>query len=96
MQAIAEQGGSVCEVMAQHSHSDRKTSAIYIKRVEITRLAKQAADRVTATIKGQGVRRPENRGIPAGASPNVVKISRKIWQPVGESNPSFQVENLAS
>jgi len=93
---IAEQGGSVYEVMAYLSHSDPKTSAIYTKRVERARLAEQAADRVDAAKKGQGVPRPENRGTPKGVSPNVVTISRNRWQPVGESNPSFQVENLAS
>ncbi|WP_323766225.1 site-specific integrase [Marinovum sp.] len=42
---IAEQGGSVYEVMALLSHSDIKTAEIYTKKYERAALAKQAADR---------------------------------------------------
>ena len=45
---IAEQGGSVYEVMAYLSHSDPKTSSINTKRVERARLDEQAAYRVEA------------------------------------------------
>ncbi|MBT3139788.1 site-specific integrase [Phaeobacter gallaeciensis] len=42
---IAEQGGSVYEVMSVLSHSDEKTAAIYTKRFERAQLAIQAAER---------------------------------------------------
>ncbi|QBR35654.1 site-specific integrase [Leisingera sp. NJS201] len=42
---IAEQGGSVYEVMALLSHSDVRTAEIYTKKVDRARLAKQAAGR---------------------------------------------------
>lgn len=76
---VAEQGGSVYEVIANLSHSDAKTSAIYTKRVERARLAEQAADRVDAAKNEQGVPRPGNRGTPKGASPYIVNISTNKW-----------------
>lgn len=42
---IAEEGGSVYEVMAHLSHSDTKTAAIYTKKIERKRLAERAARR---------------------------------------------------
>lgn len=42
---IAEQGGSVYEVMAVLSHGDEKTAAIYTKKFERAQLAIQAAER---------------------------------------------------
>lgn len=42
---IAEQGGSVYEVMAVLSHSDVRTAEIYTKKFRRAGLAKQAADR---------------------------------------------------
>ena len=93
---IAEQSGSVYEVMAHLSHSDPKTAAIYTKRVERARLAELAADRVDAARDGKSVPRPEQCGTPEGDMPNIIRFSGSKWQPVGESNPSFQVENLAS
>jgi integrase len=93
---IAEQGGSIFEVMAYLSHSDPKTSAIYTKHVDRERLTQQASDRIEASQKTQGVPRTKNRGTPERLSTSVTKIFGDKWQPVGESNPSFQVENLAS
>ena len=58
---IAEQGGSVYEVMAYLSHNDPKTAAIYTKRVDRSKLAKQAADRLDANQIPQVVPRPEKR-----------------------------------
>ena len=42
---IAEQGGSVYEVMALLSHSDPKTAAVYTKKFERAGLSKRAAER---------------------------------------------------
>lgn len=76
---VAEQGGSVCEVMAYLSHSDAKTSAIYTKRVERALLPEQAADRVDAARNEQGVPRPGNRGAPKGVTPYIANTSTKKW-----------------
>ncbi|NDU99885.1 hypothetical protein GZA08_02730 [Pseudoroseicyclus sp. CLL3-39] len=93
---IAEASGSVYEVMAHLSHSDPKTAAIYTKRVDRARLAERAALRAEAAAGVQGVPRPENRGTLDDSAPSKTTENEERWQPVGESNPSFQVENLAS
>ncbi len=93
---IAEASGSVFEVMAHLSHSDPKTSAIYTKRVNRARLAESAALRAEGLAADRGVPRPENRGTLRHGTAGETKEIRGEWQPVGESNPSFQVENLAS
>ena len=93
---IAEASGSVYEVMAHLSHSDPKTAAIYTARVDRARLAEQAALRAEAAAEARSVPRAENRGtLDDATSCNFTGKSEK-WYPVGESNPSFQVENLAS
>ena len=99
---IVEQGGSVFEVMSHLSHSEPKTSAIYTKRVDRAHLARQAADRVEAAGSVEGQEVPESvprmpgRGTHAPRKTNVSRLSGNQWQSLGESNPSFQVENLAS
>jgi integrase len=95
-QEIAEQGGSVYEVMAYLSHSDPKTAAIYTKFVDRERLAKKAAERVEAGRGTRSVPRPKDRGTLDGVSVCDQEYILGKWQPVGESNPSFQVENLTS
>ena len=93
---IAEASGSVYEVMAHLSHSDPKTAAIYTKRVDRARLAERAALRAEAASAARSVPRPENRGTLDEVTFSKTKETEGKWQPVGESNPSFQVENLAS
>ena len=93
---IAEHGGSEYEVMAALSHSEPKTSATYTKNVRRNALAEQAIKRIHDAQNNESVPPPKKRGT------RFEKISMKPvsyggkWQPVGESNPSFQVENLAS
>lgn len=94
---IAHAGGSVYEIMARLSHSDVKASLPYTAELDREVLAKSGFARVlTAASIGRGVPRSEMGGTPADASPNEARISWKNWQPVGESNPSSQVENLVS
>ncbi len=93
---IAEASGSVYEVMAHLSHSDPKTAAIYTKRVDRARLAERAALRAEAAAEAQRLPRSENRGTLDDATSSKLRENEEKWQPVGESNPSFQVENLAS
>ncbi|KIN75675.1 site-specific recombinase XerD [Sulfitobacter mediterraneus] len=95
-QEIAEQGGTVYEVMACLSHSDPKTAAIYTKLVDRERLAKKAAERVEAGRGNERVPRSEDRGALDNLSVCDQTDILGKWQPVGESNPSFQVENLTS
>ena len=56
-------------------------------------LAQQAIEK---RKKHEGVPLPDKRGTPQVKSPGKTKRLGGKWQPVGESNPSFQVENLAS
>ena len=52
----------------------------------------------TAMLTPHDVRMVKNRAGPTGTpSPHfAMEPKEKPWQPVGESNPSFQVENLTS
>ena len=97
---IAEASGSVYEVMAHLSHSDPKTAAIYTKRVDRARLAERAAlraeERAKEAAEAKSVPRHENRGTLNEVTSSKTEENEEKWQPVGESNPSFQVENLTS
>ena len=93
---IAEHGGTEYEVMAALSHSEPKTTAKYTEKVCRTRLADSAIKRIHDAQNGKSVPPPEKRGTPLAKSPSKTMRLGDRWQPVGESNPSFQVENLAS
>jgi len=94
---IAHSGGSVFEVMAHLSHSDTKSAAPYTLDFERAELNKISAARVaTAKEQAKVVPRPENRGTLNDASHRNITTKPENWQPVGESNPSYQVENLVS
>jgi integrase len=93
---IAEQGGSVFEVMALLSHSDSKTAGVYFKRFERERLVAKAVRRISVVGQATSVPPNRSRGTLAAQSDLFSGTSGSKWQPVGESNPSFQVENLAS
>ena len=93
---LAEAGASVYEIAARLSHSDFKSSAPYTLNVDRARLTESGFDRVEGARKSQGVPRPQNRGTPSAKDPEDSTAYDWGWQPVGESNPSFQVENLAS
>jgi hypothetical protein len=80
---IAEQSGSIYEVMAHPSHSDPKTSAIYTKEAERARLAEQAVDRVESAREARSVPRGKNRGTLEVSSPCKGSHFEGIWQPVG-------------
>lgn len=94
---IAHAGGSVYEIMARLSHSDTRSAAPYTVDFERAELNKASAARVAAAkAKARSVPRPENRGTHGVVSASEITIKGEKWQPVGESNPSFQVENLTS
>lgn len=93
---LAKAGASVFEVAARLSHSDVKSSAPYVADVERAGLVLSGFERVEKARKAAGVPQPQKRGtLPEGTSMKT-KFSVGKWQPVGESNPSFQVENLTS
>ncbi len=93
---LAQSGANVYEIAARLSHSDFKSSAPYVQDVDRERLAESGFDRAEKARQARGVPRPENRGTPDGSGPSKIRLLEGKWQPVGESNPSFQVENLAS
>jgi len=97
---LAELGCSEFEIMAITGHQTSKEVTRYTKEASQKLRAASALARLTqpretaksvppfATRPGGGTILPRNRL-------KNLEISDK-WQPVGESNPSFQVENLAS
>ena len=97
---LAQSGASVYEIAARLSHSDFKSSAPYVQDVDRARLAESGFDRAekarAKAHSAQGVPPQETRGTPDVSSVSKIKEISGKWQPVGESNPSFQVENLAS
>ncbi len=93
---LAHSGASVYEIAARLSHSDVKSSAPYVQDVDRERLSVASFDRAEKARDSNGVPCPENRGTQEGKKSNDIRKFESKWQPVGESNPSFQVENLAS
>ncbi len=93
---LAQSGASVYEIAARLSHSDFKSSVPYVQDVDRERLAESGFDRAEKARQARVVPRPENRGTLDGSGSSKIRLFGGRWQPVGESNPSFQVENLAS
>jgi integrase len=97
---LAEMGCSEFEIMAITGHQTSK---------EVTRYTKGASQRTRAESAFRKMAGDQNgdksvplfKGVPHGGtivpSNHMKTIEEDFnWQPVGESNPSFQVENLAS
>ena len=57
---------------------------------------KLAAESAQKRDTSEGIPRFPERGTREGGTTDIVRLSGGKWQSVGESNPSFQVENLAS
>lgn len=95
-QELALSGANVYEIAARLSHSDFKSSAPYVQDVDRERLVETGFDRAQKARQARSVPRHENRGTLEGSSVSKSRVFDDKWQPVGESNPSFQVENLAS
>jgi len=94
---MAESGASEFEIMSQFGWTEAKTAAIYTKKFQRRGSAASASKRMAeAAAAAKGGPRPENRGPQSDQKANKTRGSEDQWQPVGESNPSFQVENLAS
>jgi len=93
---IAEHGGTEYEVMAALSHSEPKTTARYTEEVRRTHLTESAIKRIHGAEKAKSVPPTKNRGTPLTEKSVKTMLSGNQWQSLGESNPSFQVENLAS
>ncbi len=90
---MAEAGATEYELMATFGWTETKTASVYTKKADRRKGAASAAARRSAAESGPRL---------TGRGPDEAKKSIKSdgfvehWQPVGESNPSFQVENLAS
>lgn len=93
---LAEAGGTAHEIAARLGHGDTRTSAAYLREVNRKRLALAGIDKVRPAIETQSVPTPSERGTHAAEKTNKTREKLGEWQPVGESNPSSQVENLVS
>ncbi|MCA1776971.1 MAG: site-specific integrase [Loktanella sp.] len=95
---MAESGASEFEIMASFGWTEAKTAAIYTKKFKRRGSAASASKRMAAAAAaatGRGGPRDGIRGPHPDAIVSEIKEKLEPWQPVGESNPSFQVENLA-
>ena len=90
---MAERGATEYELMASFGWTEAKTASVYTKKFRRRAAASVASQRVEISKGGP---RPKIRGPLSGPSAGKIEEKSWIWQPVGESNPSFQVENLAS
>jgi len=91
--SLAANGATEYELMAMFGWSESKTAAVYTEKYDRRGSATSAAK--LRSDAGTGPR-PENRGPVSKPSACETRENWEVWQPVGESNPSFQVENLAS
>lgn len=82
---VAEQGGSVFEVMALLSHSDSKTAGVYFKRFERDGLAATAIGRISVLSETQSVPSSKSFGTHRNQNHSFSNASEDKWQPVGES-----------
>ena len=90
---MASRGATEYELMSAFGWSDAKTAATYTKKYRRRAAAMSGMEKVLET---QGGPRLEPRGPLSTKNTKNIKANKIQWQPVGESNPSFQVENLAS
>ena len=89
----ANNGCSKYELMAMFGWIEPKTAAVYTKTLDRAHTAKAGVAKRPSLAAGP---RTTDRGPHLTANNRKTKENRRKWQPVGESNPSFQVENLAS
>jgi len=97
---LAELGCSEFEIMAITGHQTSKEVTRYTKGASqklraASALAKLSLPRETAKSVPPFAARPGSGTVLPRKRLKNTEISNK-WQPVGESNPSFQVENLTS
>ena len=90
---MAQSGATEYELMSSFGWTEAKTAGICTKKFQRRGAAASASRRLSTTA---GVPRLQNRGTHGASRANEISASEDEWQPVGESNPSFQVENLAS
>jgi integrase len=91
---LATSGANKHEIAAWLAHDGTQTVDVYTKDVERDRLIENAQKRLGWKPFNLELSSPNS--LPTGNKPLKVKEQIRKWQPVGESNPSFQVENLAS
>jgi len=90
---MAEAGATEYELMATFGWTETNTASVYTKKADRRKGATSAAARRSAVESG-----PRLTGRGPDEAENSIKSDLLVedWQPVGESNPSFQVENLTS
>ena len=90
---MAEAGATEYELMATFGWTETKTAAVYTKKADRRKVATSGAARRAVA---EGGPRLATRGPDLPENPMISGDNLAVWQPVGESNPSFQVENLTS
>ena len=93
---LAEAGCSANEIAAITGHASLEEVARYTKAAEQRRLAQSAIDRLTKQEANENSQ-PQSEGWENRENPpSNIRDLRIKWRPLGESNPSFKIENLAS
>ena len=90
---MAGSGATEYELMSSFGWTDARTARIYTEKFKRIGAAAAASARLANAQSGP---RATKRGPHASKDANKNSGLLDGWQPVGESNPSFQVENLAS
>ena len=93
---LAEAGCSANEIAAITGHASLEEVARYTKAAEQKRLAQSAIDRLAKQEANENSQ-PQSEGWENQENlPSKIKNLGIKWRPLGESNPSFKIENLAS
>ncbi len=94
---MAERGATEYELMSSFGWTEAKTAGVHTRKFQRRGAAAAASKRLSGGVNLEETGpRPETRGPVLEPSSSKITAKSARWQPVGESNPSFQVENLAS
>ncbi len=90
----AENGASEHELMALFGWENAEMARIYTRKAAQKRMAVSAAAKMSKGILQSDLRVPP--AVPPTENAIYNNVIVKKWRPLGESNPSFKIENLAS
>lgn len=90
---MAEAGATEYQLMATFGWTEARPAGVYTRKADRRRTATAAAQVPARAEVGP---RTADRGPQREETSTKRMYKGEAWQPVGESNPSFQVENLAS
>jgi len=93
---LAEAGCSANEIAAITGHASLEEVARYTKAAEQRRLAQSAIDRLAKQEANENSQPQDEGWENAENPPSKIRDLGIKWRPLGESNPSFKIENLAS